>query len=250
MFFKRNFFSGMAIYTIKLKDKKEIAAGTMAFSFGKPDGFTFKAGQFADYTLINPAETDAEGNVRGFSLVCAPYEEDIMFATRMRDTAFKRVMKNMEIGTEITFDAPYGSFTLQNNTKVPAVFLCGGIGITPVRSIALQTAHDQTAHRLFLFYANKTPRDAAFLDDLTKAQKENPNFTFVASMTEMEGSDQKWDGETGFFTKAMLEKYIDDLSQPIYYISGPASMVTSIRKTLTEAGVEEDNIRTEEFTGY
>jgi ferredoxin-NADP reductase len=240
----------MAALTIRLKDKKEIAAGTMAFYFQKPEGFTFKAGQFADYTLIDPAETDAEGNVRGFSLANAPFEEDIMFATRMRDTAFKRVMKKMESGTEITFDAPYGSFTLQNNTKIPAVFLCGGIGITPVRSIALQAAHDKTEHRIFLFYANKTPRDAAFLDDLTKAQKDNPNFTFVASMTEMETSDQKWEGETGFFTEDLLEKYIGDLSQPIYYISGPASMVTSIRKTLTEAGIDEDNIRTEEFAGY
>jgi predicted ferric reductase len=57
----------------------------------------------------------------------------------------------MEIGAEITVDAPYGSFTLQNNTKIPAVFLSGGIGITPVRSIILQAAHDKTAHKIFLF---------------------------------------------------------------------------------------------------
>ena len=240
----------MATYTLKLKNKKEIAAGTMAFYFGKPEGFTFKAGQYADFTLIDPEETDSEGNVRTFSLANAPYEQDLMFATRMRDTAFKRVIKKLESGAEISFKGANGSFTLQNNTKIPAVFLCGGIGITPVRSITLQATHDKTAHRIFLFYANKTPRDAAFLEDLNKAAKENPNFTFVASMTEMEGSDQQWEGETSFFTKALLEKYIGDLSQPIYYISGPASMVTSIRETLTEAGVDEDNIRTEEFAGY
>ena len=240
----------MATYTLKLKNKKEIAAGTMAFYFGQPEGFTFKAGQYADFTLIDPEETDSEGNVRTFSLANAPYEQDLMFATRMRDTAFKRVIKKLESGAEISFKGANGSFTLQNNTNIPAVFLCGGIGITPVRSITLQAAHDKTAHRIFLFYANKTPRDAAFLEDLNKAAKENQNFTFVASMTEMEGSDQEWEGETSFFTKALLEKYIGDLSQPIYYISGPASMVTSIRETLTEAGVDEDNIRTEEFAGY
>lgn len=80
----------MAINKIKLKSKKEVASGTMEFRFDKPEGFTYKAGQFADYTLINPEETDAEGNVRGFSLSSAPYEDDVMFTTRMRDTAFKK----------------------------------------------------------------------------------------------------------------------------------------------------------------
>lgn len=240
----------MPIYKVHLKSKEEIASGTMAFHFEKPEGLTYKAGQFGDYTLIDAGETDAEGNVRGFSLASAPYEDTIMFATRMRDTAFKRNMKTMDIGTELKLDAPYGSFTLQNNTKIPAVFLSGGIGITPVRSIILQATHDKTAHKIFLFYANKTPEDAAFLDELIDAQKRNPNFTFIGSMTDMEKSKKEWKGETGFFTKEMLQKYITDLSLPIYYISGPADMVASIRKTLTEAGVDEDNIRTEEFSGY
>jgi ferredoxin-NADP reductase len=167
----------------------------------------------------------------------------------MRDTAFKRILKKMAIGTEVIFDGAYGSFSLQNNTKIPAVFLSGGIGITPVRSIVLQATRDKTAHKIFLFYANKTPKDAAYLNELTAAQKANPNFKLIPSMTDSEGS-KDWKGETGFFTKEMLEKYIGDLSLPIYYISGPASMVTSIRKTLNEAGIDDDNIRTEEFSGY
>ena len=238
----------MAKVNIKLRSKKEVASGTMAFHFDKPAGFTFKAGQFADFTLIEPSETDAEGNTRGFSLG-APYEEEIIFTTRMRDTAFKRNLKNMAIGTEVIFDGAFGSFALHNNTKIPAVFLSGGIGITPVRSIILQATQDKTAHQIFLFYANKTPKDAAYLEELTAAQKANANFKLVASMTNIDGS-KDWKGETGFFTKEMLKKYIGDLSQPIYYISGPASMVTSIRKTLNEAGIDDDNIRTEEFSGY
>src|SRR4051794_5809045 len=110
----------MPIYETKLKRREEVAAGTMAFYFEKPKGFTYKAGQFADYTLVNPSETDAEGNIRGFSLASAPYEDDLMSATRMRDTAFKRSLKTMKIGTELVLDAPYGSFTLHNNSKIPA----------------------------------------------------------------------------------------------------------------------------------
>jgi len=238
----------MSKVNIKLKSKKEVASETMAFHFDKPEGFIFKPGQFADYTLIEPSETDAEGDTRGFSLG-APYEEDIVFTTRMRDTAFKRNMRKMAIGTEVIFDGAYGSFTLQNNTKIPAVLLCGGIGITPMRSIILQATHDKTAHKIFLFYANKIPKDAAYLDELTEAQKANANFKLVPSMTDVDSS-KGWEGETGFFTKEMLRKYIGNVSLPIYYISGPASMVTSIRKTLNEAGIDDDNIRTEEFSGY
>jgi ferredoxin-NADP reductase len=129
----------MPIYKTILRRKEEVADGTIAFHFEKPGGFTFKAGQFGDFTLINPVETDAEGNTRGFSLASAPYEADLMFATRMRDSAFKRVLKTMAAGTEVSLDAPYGSFTLHNNWRIPAVFLTGGIGVTPVRSIVLQS---------------------------------------------------------------------------------------------------------------
>lgn len=240
----------MPIYKVKLKSRQEIADGTMAFHFEKPEGFRYKAGQFADYTLSAPAETDAEGNTRGFSLASAPYEDDLMLATRMRDTAFKRDLKVMEPGTELTLDAPYGSFTLHDDASIPAVFLTGGIGVTPVRSIVLQATHDNLSHKIFLFDSNRKPEDAAFLGDLTEARKKNPNYTFVGTMTEMEKSSREWHGETGVITRAMLLKYIGDLTLPIYYLAGPPPMVTAMRETLSEAGVSDDNIRTEEFTGY
>jgi len=240
----------MPIYKTILRRKEEVADGTIAFHFEKPGGFTFKAGQFGDFTLINPVETDAEGNTRGFSLASAPYEADLMFATRMRDSAFKRVLKAMAAGAEVSLDAPYGSFTLHNNWRIPAVFLTGGIGVTPVRSIVLQAAHDNLPHKIFLFDSNRRPEDAAFLDELRGAQENNPNYTFVGTMTEMEKSGSKWNGETGYITNATLEKHVGDLTLPIYYLAGPASMVTAMRKTLNDAGVDDDNIRTEEFSGY
>lgn len=240
----------MPNYKIKLKYKREIAAGTMAFYFEKPKGFTYKAGQFADCSLIHPAETDAEGNTRAFSIASAPYEDDLMFATRMRDTAFKRVLKSMVPGEEVMLDAPHGSFTLHNKVGVPAVFLTGGIGVTPVRSIVLQALHDNVPHRILVFYSNRKPEDSAFLDELMKSHEINPNYTFAGTMTQMEESRGTWSGETGFISKSMLLKYIDELTLPIYYIDGPPLMVNAMRKILNEAGVDDDNIRTEEFSGY
>lgn len=240
----------MPIYTVKLERKENIAAGTMAFYFAKPQGFTHKAGQYADLTLINPSETDAEGNVRTFTLANAPYEESLMFATRMRDSAFKRTLKSMPVGTEITLDAPHGSFRLHDDTSVPAVFLTGGIGLTPARSIILQATHDKLPHRIFLFDSNKRPEDAVFMDELLAAQQRNPNYTFIGTMTQMDKSQQTWDGETGFIDEDMLLKYLDDLTVPIYYLVGPQGMVSAMLEMLITIGVDEDNIRTEEFFGY
>lgn len=240
----------MASYKIRLIRSEVIAEETMAFHFEKPEGFTFKAGQFGDWKLIDPPETDNDGTIRAFSFANAPYEETLMFATRMRDSAFKRVLRAMEPGAEIMLDGPAGSFTLHNRADTPAVFLSGGIGVTPVRSIVLQAAHDRLPHRIFVFDANNRPEDAAFLDELMQSEKENPNFTLVATMAEMEKSSRDWNGATGYITQELLKNAIGDLSRPIYYIVGPLAMVQAMRKILSSAGIDEDNIRTEEFSGY
>jgi ferredoxin-NADP reductase len=240
----------MTIYNVKLKCRQEIASGTMEFHFEKPEGFSYKAGQCGDFMLANPPETDAEGNTRAFTLASAPYEGDLMVATRMRDTAFKRVLKTMAIGTEVSLDAPSGSLTLHSDARIPAVFLSGGIGVTPVRSIVLQATHDKLPHKMFLFDSNRRPEDSVFQDELADARKRNPNFTLVGTMTEMEKSNKTWSGETGFVTKSMLMKSVKDLHLPIFYISGPPAMVAAMRKILDESGVKDDKIRTEEFSGY
>ena len=120
-----------------------------------------------------------------------------MFATRMRDTAFKRSLKKVPLGTEVKIDSPMGSFTLHKNSAKPAVFLAGGIGITPFLSIVRQADHDRLPHKLYLFYSNRRPEDAPFLDALQTLERRNPNFQLVCTMTEMSKSKKEWKGETG-----------------------------------------------------
>lgn len=234
--------------TTKLISKKEIAEGTMAFTFERPEEFEYKAGQFLEITLIDPPETDAEGNTRAFSIANAPYEEGLTVATRMRDTAFKRVLKNFSRGSEVQLDGPFGSFTLHNASRKPAVFLIGGIGITPIRSIILQASHQQLPHSLYLFYSNRRPEDAAFLKDLQEVK--NPEYHFIPTMSDMERSQVKWDGEVGYIDSAMITRHLADLETPIYYLAGPAAMVKAMRQLLSDMGIDDDNIRTEEFSGY
>lgn len=236
--------------TSKLAGRQEIAEGAMAFHFEKPSGWTFEAGQAVDITLLTPSETDAEGNTRTFTIASAPYEKSLMVATRMRDTAFKRVLKVMPVGAAVQMEGPAGDLTLHRDAARTAVFLAGGIGITPFRSIAFAAAREHLPHRIFLFYSNRRPEDAPFLAELQTLEKENPNCTLIATMTEMEKSHRSWHGETGLIDREMLARYLKDAMSPVYYIAGPPEMVKGLHMMINESGVDEGDIRTEEFSGY
>lgn len=242
--------ASLTTYLVKLKDRRQVAERTMAFQFEKPEGFTFKAGQSIDMTLINPSETDGEGNGRAFSIASAPDEGMVLVATRMRDTAFKRVLGTMPIGSQVKIEGPFGNLVLHNNHARAAVFLAGGIGITPFRSILLRAGREQLPHRLFLFYSNRRPEDAPFLEELQVMQRHNLNYTFVATMTDMGRSHHPWQGETGVINQEMLAKHLKSAASPIYYMAGPPGMVKAMRTLLNSMGVDDDDIRTEEFAGY
>jgi ferredoxin-NADP reductase len=235
---------------VKLIDRREVAERTLAFRFEKPVGFTFKAGQYINLTLVDPPETDAEGNVRTFSIASAPDEDLLLVATRMRDSAFKRIAGRMPIGTEVRLEGPYGNLTLHTDAGRPAVLLAGGIGITPFRSLLVHAARAQLPHRLVLFYANRRPEDAPFLDELQTLQRDNARYTFIGTMTAMEQSHRSWQGETGHFTAAMLGNVLGRDARPVHYVAGPPAMVSGVQVMLNSAGVTNDDIRTEKFAGY
>ena len=234
----------------KLVSRHEVAEGTVAFRFEKPSGWTFQAGQFLDMTLLSPSETDAEGDTRAFSIASAPHEETLMVATRLRDTAFKGVLMKMPLGAAVKIAGPSGDLTLDNDAERPAVFLAGGIGITPFRSIVLCAANEKLPRHIFLFYSNRRPEDAPFLEELQALEKTNPNYKLIASMTKMEKSRQSWHGETGTIDRKMIARHLKDPVAPIYYIAGPPGMVQGLHTMVHETGVADADIRAEEFAGY
>src|SRR5258708_8409705 len=119
-------------YQTGLLERSEVAEGTLAFKLEKPAGFVFRAGQSADLTLLSPRETDAEGDIRTFSIAAAPAESALMFATRLRDTAFKRNLRSMEIGATLKIDGPAGSFNLHNTSTKPPHFPPAALAIPPL----------------------------------------------------------------------------------------------------------------------
>ncbi len=241
-------------YEVALKGKKQIAEGTMTFTFEKPKAFKFKAGQHIRMTLIDPPETDNEGDSRFFSLASTPQDKDLVIAMRMRDTAFKRVLKNMPIGSkvliQILLGVPHGAFALHEDATIPAVYVVGGIGIVPAYSMIKDATERRLRHKLLLIYSNRRPEDAPFLTELQNLAKQNPNFTLIATLTEPEKAAKLWKGETSHISIELLEKYVDSLQNPIYYVSGLPEMVSAMKTVLKNAGVSESKVQAEEFTGF
>jgi ferredoxin-NADP reductase len=237
----------MPIYKLKLLDRREIARGTLAFYFEKPEGFTFLPGQYGGFTLINPKETDASGITRRFSLMSTPDDPFIAIVTRIQQSAFKRELQTLPTQNEIKFAGPTGSFILHTDTSVPAVFIAGGIGIAPFYSMIKHAANSHSSQKMILFYGNQSEQDSAFLDELIQLPQQHTPFTCVATLANPE---KNWTGETGFITHTMIRKHIPDIHAPIYYICGSPVMVTTLQELLAEMGIDEDKIKVEDFPGY
>jgi len=235
----------MAEYQMILVDRQRIARDTMAFWFdANGPRYEFRAGQHADFVFGSGSD-----NSRTFSIASSPVDkEPIMIAMRMRETAFKCALKAAALGANFKVSRPRGSFTLHKDVTRPAVFLAGGIGITPVHSILDWAAQERLPHKLYLFYSNREADDAAFLEELQGMAARNPNFTLVPTITGHK--TLSWPYETGHINRAMLTRHLLGLNGPIYYIAGPTGMVTATSELLKSSGVNEDDMRTEEFGDY
>lgn len=238
------------VFEAALIEREKVADQTMSFRFVKPTDWSYRAGQFVDITLHDPPETDAEGNTRGFSISSAPCEDVIQITTRLRDTAFKRVLQQVPLGTSMKIEGPFGDLRFHHAAR-PAVLLAGGIGVTPFRSMLIEQIRcGALPYKVVLFHANHGPEDAPFADELRALADGEPMFTFVPTMTAMQRSQQAWDGEQGRLDAEMLRRHLEGVDQPIYYIAGPGGMVQALSAMLVAADVDEDDIRTEVFTGY
>lgn len=241
----------MPRFQSRLADRFEVADGTMAFAFERPAGFDFAAGQFITITLPDPPYNDEKGNRRTFSIASPPQDTGrLLVATRLTGSALKRSLAETPLGTNISIFGPSGCFMLHEDAGVPAVFVAGGIGITPFRSILYDAAARRLSHSMTLVYSNRTPEGAAFYSELVQITGELPNVRFLPTMTGAEASRPPWSGERRMVSAEFLREVIGDMTAPIFYLAGPPGLVAAVNKTMVEAGVDPSHLKTEEFEGY
>ncbi len=235
-------------YQVNVVKTEEIANGTMAVHLSRPRGFKFAAGQNIDLIFPDLINIDPEGESRIFSIASAPHEEKLTLAARIRNSPFKSRFARLKPGESVIIDGPYGEFGWDEDISSPAVFIAGGIGITPILSMLRQAVHEEKSPSVTLFYANRTLADAAYFKELKYLSLESENYRFIPTLTRKNGPNG-WHGETGHIDIPMLRKYVPDLHRPYYYLVGSTPMVWGTVKLLDEH-ISRDRIRVEDFTGF
>ncbi len=236
-------------YKVKLLKKQPVAARTLAFYLERPQGFEFLPGQNIDVGLIDHEIADPNDSARAFSIASAPHEEHLLIVARMRDNQYKNALKHLPEGELLEIYGPYGSFKLHKDKSIPAVFIIGGIGITPCFSILADAVFQQSDRPLYLFYSNRQMEDAAYLKDLLAMQDKLASFKCIPTLTSPIQNGNGWKYEKGYINFDMIGRYVSNPAEAKYYIVGPSRMVWPMVQHL-DGKVPRANMLVEDFTGF
>jgi ferredoxin-NADP reductase len=223
---------------LKLAARKKESPGVESFVFKPEEPLVWKAGQFLHYVLNHEA-TDDRGSDRWFTIASAPCERHVMLTTRFASkegSTFKKTLKALKPGDTIEVSDLDGDFIV-SDPKKEYVFIAGGIGITPFRSILKQAEHEGKKLRVKLIYANRKTV-AAYRKEFEAMAKRNRNLEIHYLF-----SPQRIDKQT-------IKELVPDLKKPLFYVSGPEPMVEAIGKMLQQIGVPKKRIKQDWFPGY
>jgi len=233
----------------RIKEKQEVAKGTLLVTFDLlGEEVDFRPGQYFYVTLPSLGDEDDKGLRRHISVGTSPNEKGVLgLATRMRDSAFKRTLGELPVGSEVEVEPPEGDFGLPEDRSRPLVFVAGGIGITVFRSMLLYIHEERLPYRVTLIYSNRDRASTAFLDELRELEQALPEFRLVLTMTQ----DPGWEGETRKVDAELVKDYLgDDLDQYTFLVAGPPAMAEGVQSALREAGVRDENVTAERYSGY
>ena len=232
-----------------IADKREVAEGTLFVVFDlQGEEVEFTPGQYFWVELPDRGLDDERGLRRHVSVATSPTERGVLgLATRVRDSAFKQTLAQLEPGDEVDVEQPKGEFLLPPEDGGPYAFVAGGIGISVFRSMLRYVADEGLGHRVTLVYSNRDRAATAFLDELEELERRASGLRVVLTMTD----DPEWDGETRMVDEAMLRDVLgDEFDRTTFLVAGPPPMVDGVVESLEAAGLPEDQIRPDRFSGY
>jgi glycine betaine catabolism B len=260
--------SSSQIELILLEKDKVEGTDVTSFKFSKQNDnqvedkkqLDYTAGQFAFFD-IGGVYNDPKGPIRHFTISSSPTENFIMFSTRIRESPYKKRLSTLEKGAKVKVRGPEGQFVLHQDYSKPAVFLSGGIGVTPFRTMIKYATDKQLPLKIIMFDSNRNRSNILFKKDFDDCENINKNLKIIYTISEEDRHEQSpsstsngdWKGEYGRIDKAMILKYIDtnQLNNSIFYICGPPSMLKAMQSLLQDnLEISKERIKVEEFTGY
>ncbi len=226
---------------------REVAKGTLLVLFAIDAYPEYRPGSYFWVELPDRGYSDEKGLRRHISLVTSPTESGIVgLCTRLRDSAFKRTLRELDVGDEVEVEEPKGSFLLPEDTDSEYVFVAGGIGITVFRSMLRFIADKALPYRVTLVYSNRDRESAPFLDELEELERRIDGSRVLLTMTDEPG----WQGETRHLDAEVLRELLGGLEEKTFLVAGPPAMAEAVADSLRAAGVPEDRVRADKFAGY
>lgn len=219
---------------LKVLEKRLESSKVFSLIFKKPRNFTFYPGQYLDLEL--PVK-DRNGNTRTFTISSSPNEPFLMITSKVGVTPFKKAMERLKKGDIIKTSHPIGTFTLDESS--PAVFIAGGIGITPFRSMIKSVVDYKLDLAITLLYSNP---DQNFL-----FEKELVIWSWKISNLKVIYHSSS---QNGHISRTQLEQIVQMYGNTIFYLAGAPKMVDDFETMLLALGVDKANIRYDRFDGY
>ncbi len=236
-------------FILKLKRKSKIASNIVDFAFKPSQKLVFAPGQYMEFTLAH-TKPDSRGNRRFFTLASSPTEESLHLGVRFykESSSFKQALYNIDGRTQIMAGQIAGDFTLPQDPEQKLVFLAGGIGITPFRSMLKYLIDMKQPRDIVLFYANRTANEIAYSDILSEAQTKLGIKVFY-TLTNTQAIPRNWRGLVGRIDQEMIAQAVPDYSERTFYLSGPPDMVRAYERILKNMDIKNAQIKKDFFPG-
>jgi ferredoxin-NADP reductase len=237
----------MVVFETEVMDVIQRTHDVKSFRFSVKQSIDFKPGQF----FFVGIKIGAQERTKHFSFSNSPTEKGyVEFTKRITDSEFSKALDKLEAGSWARVKMPYGSFTFEGEYEKISL-LSGGIGITPIRSICRFVADKKLKTDIVLLYGNNTEKDIIFREDFDRMKSDHRSIRVVYTLTSPDAGKGGWQGRVGFIDREMIQEEIPDLEERIFYVCGPPGMVHNLTGILREQlSVEEDRIKTENFSGY
>jgi ferredoxin-NADP reductase len=232
-----------------VKETREVAKGTLLVVFDlQGEEVDFRPGQYFWVEVPDRGHQDDKGLRRHISVCTSPTERGVLaLCTRLRDSAFKKTLAELQVGDEADVEPPKGDWQLPEDTSRQYVFVAGGIGITVFRSMLRYIRDTGEPYRVTLVYSNRDRESTPFLDELVELERALPSFRLVLTMTQDDG----WEGESRHIGADLLREHLDEaLDSYTYLVAGPPPMVESVTEQLQAAGVPDERVLPDRFSGY